>query len=49
MASEYSCGFPNASDLIWHLPQKKNKIYCLVYSFAVNDVPSPVPWRGPGA
>lgn len=24
MALEYSCGFPNASDLIWHLPHKKN-------------------------
>lgn len=26
MALEYSCGFPNASDLIWHLPHTKKII-----------------------
>lgn len=37
MALEYSCGFPNTSALIWHLPLKK-KVYCLIYSFTVNIV-----------
>lgn len=47
MALEYSCGFPNASDLIWHLPYKKI-FYCPIYFFAVKTVPFPVLWRGPG-
>jgi len=30
IALEYSCGFPNASDLIRHLPHKKNLLPCIL-------------------
>lgn len=39
MALEYSCGFPNASDLIWHLPHAQKFIASYTLSLWMLSLP----------